>query len=360
MRVALLSIVGVLFALVPSGDSVDQASAAPVVAVADSAPVEDPVGATESLDLDALLGVIRTPTIEAPTAEEPVTTEVLGVTLVDAADVATGSASPTTTVPPTTVAPTTVSPATVPPPSSTTTSTTEPVEAEPLREEPLGLEITNAPLETGPATTVAQTTIAAPTTLPTTTTLAPTTTVTTPPIPTTTTTAVPVAVAPATVAATVALPATAAPVQVERSLVDEMLAQVQFDWRRAFPDWTVEFRGERSGIRGLTYPAEKRIELFIRPDDTAFSLLRVFTHELGHVVDVELNSNADRRRWAEQRGIADGTPWWPSSEAPDFATGAGDFAEAFAVLETGITTRSTVAGQPTAADLALMRELLLG
>ena len=139
-----------------------------------------------------------------------------------------------------------------------------------------------------------------------------------------------------------------------------MLAQVNFDWQRAFPNWIVEFRGERSGVRGLTYPAEKRIEIFIRADDTVSSLLRVFTHELGHVVDVELNSNEDRQRWIEQRGLPDGTPWWPSSEAPDFATGAGDFAEAFAVLETGIATRSTVAAQPTAADLELLVELIRG
>ena len=139
-----------------------------------------------------------------------------------------------------------------------------------------------------------------------------------------------------------------------------MLAQVSFDWRSAFPTWEVEFLGERAGIRGLTYPAEQRIEIFIRSDDTVASLHRVFAHELGHVIDVELNSNRDRDRWIEQRQISATTPWWPSAEAPDFATGAGDFAEAFAVLETGISTRSTVSGQPTSADLDVMRELMRG
>ncbi len=139
-----------------------------------------------------------------------------------------------------------------------------------------------------------------------------------------------------------------------------MFALVSFDWETNFPDWEVEFFGERASIRGLTYPREKRIELFVRSDDTAETLLRVFTHELGHVVDVELNSNDDRRRWREQRGIDEDVPWWPSAESPDFETGAGDFAEAFAVLETGVTTRSSVASQPTAADLALLRELTQG
>lgn len=98
----------------------------------------------------------------------------------------------------------------------------------------------------------------------------------------------------------------------------------------------------------------------MRPDDTVEVLHRVFAHELGHVIDVELNSNEDRQRWIDQRGIADSAPWWPSAESPDFATGAGDFAEAFAVLETGITTRSTIGAQPTAADLTLLRELMAG
>lgn len=133
---------------------------------------------------------------------------------------------------------------------------------------------------------------------------------------------------------------------------------VEFDWRAEFPDWDVEFEGERAGIRALTFPGEQRVVVYVRSDDTPDSLHRVFAHELGHVIDVERNSNSEREQWREQRGIAGNVPWWPSAEAPDFATGAGDFAETFAVLETGITTRSTVASQPTTRDLALMRELM--
>ena len=139
-----------------------------------------------------------------------------------------------------------------------------------------------------------------------------------------------------------------------------MFALMSFDWRTAFPNWVVEFHEGRSGIRGLTYPRERRIELFVRDEDTPETLYRVFAHEIGHVIDGELNDNDDRRRWVEQRGIAASAPWWPSAESPDFATGAGDFAETFAVLEAGITSRSTVAAQPTSADLSLMRELMLG
>ena len=138
------------------------------------------------------------------------------------------------------------------------------------------------------------------------------------------------------------------------------LGLVSFDWQTVFPTWRVDWSGPRTGIRALTYPSERRIEIFIRADDTAESLHRVLAHELGHVIDVSLNDDADRARWAEQRNIPAGTPWWPSAAAPDFATGAGDFAEAFAVMETGVTSQSSVGNQPTSADLDLLRELMRG
>ncbi len=98
----------------------------------------------------------------------------------------------------------------------------------------------------------------------------------------------------------------------------------------------------------------------MRDADTEATLHRVIAHELGHVLDVEYNSADDRDRWIAQRGIDSSVPWWPSASAPDFATGAGDFAEAFAVWETGITTRSSVGAQPSQADLDLLIELSRG
>lgn len=141
---------------------------------------------------------------------------------------------------------------------------------------------------------------------------------------------------------------------------EQALDLVAFDWRAQFPTWRVEFRGSRDGIRALTYPAERRIEIFVRSSDTAATLHRVFAHELGHVIDVELNSDQDRARWLEARGIDRDAPWWPSATSPDFHTGAGDFAEAFAVWETGISSRSTIGTQPDAADLELLEELANG
>ena len=138
------------------------------------------------------------------------------------------------------------------------------------------------------------------------------------------------------------------------------LAAIRFDWRSSFPEWSVDFLPGRSGLRALTYPNERRVEIYVRDSDTLDSLRRVIAHELGHVVDVELNSGADRERWILERGLGPSVDWWPSPSSPDFGTGAGDFAEAFAVWETGIRSQSTVAGQPDSDDLRLLEELSTG
>lgn len=148
-----------------------------------------------------------------------------------------------------------------------------------------------------------------------------------------------------------------APVVDRDSIGGQALAAMRFDWPAIFDDWTIEFHDERMGLRALTYPHEKRIEVFVRERDTVRSLHRVLAHEFGHVVDVELNTAADRDRWVAERALAPNVLWWPDESAADFGTGAGDFAEAFAVWETGIRTQSTVGGQPDSDDMALLAEL---
>ena len=313
-RVYLLLVLGVIFALFPSAEGGQQVAAAGPESET-LANVDNPAdGNSEALNIDELFLNVRTAE-QGDSAEQgnSVVTEVLSVsafsTPVENLDIAPTTNAPTTNVPTsTTDAPTTSAPTT----DAATTSAPALV----------------APTPVAPVTAPPTTSIAPPTTIRSTT------------------------VAPTTVAPV----APASPV----SLADQAVARMSFDWQTAFPDWDLEFHGERAGIRGLTYPGEKRVEIFIRADDTAASIHRVLAHEVGHVIDVELNSNDDRRRWAEQRGLSDDAPWWPSAESPDFATGAGDFAEAFAVLEAGIQSRSTVGSQPTSADLSLMRELMRG
>src|SRR5205085_512469 len=121
--------------------------------------------------------------------------------------------------------------------------------------------------------------------------------------------------------------------------------------------WSIAFLPGRVGLRGLTRVDDRRIEIDVRDSDTAASLARVIAHELGHAVDVELNSAGDRERWRIERGVGPGVAWWPGNGVSDFDTLAGDFAEAFATWQTGSVSESRVAPQPGPADLALLAVL---
>lgn len=140
-------------------------------------------------------------------------------------------------------------------------------------------------------------------------------------------------------------------------LATATLARISYPWRQTLPGWDIAFLPGKAGLRGLTLPSSRRIEIYVRSSDTPATLARVVAHELGHAVDVTLNNAADRARWRAARGVDDTVPWWPEPSVTDFATLAGDFAEAFAVWQTGVTSQSTVAGQPTAAQLALLASL---
>ncbi len=132
---------------------------------------------------------------------------------------------------------------------------------------------------------------------------------------------------------------------------------ISYPWLDRLPGWRIEFLTDGNGVRGLTYSVERRIEVFVRPDDTAWDVARVVAHELGHAVDLTYNDTGVRQRWREQRAIPDDAPWWPGSGAADFATGAGDFAECFATWQVGSASLSTVAGACNDEDLALVASL---
>ncbi|MEO8692816.1 MAG: hypothetical protein ABI658_04815 [Acidimicrobiales bacterium] len=176
--------------------------------------------------------------------------------------------------------------------------------------------------------------------------------------------AAPVADAPATVAPTTTAAASAAPATV----VDEAavtgdprgtdaMALITYAWRRTLPGWSIVFLPSRVGLRGLTKVDDRRIEIYVRDSDSAPSLAHVVAHELGHAVDVELNSPADRDRWRALRGVGPTVSWWPGNAVSDFDTLAGDFAEAFATMLTASVSLSRVAPPPQPAELAVLAEL---
>jgi len=91
----------------------------------------------------------------------------------------------------------------------------------------------------------------------------------------------------------------------------------------------------------------------------AFSMnFDVIAHEIGHAVDVSLNSGDDRRKWLDARGIPD-APWWPGEGGVnDFKSGAGDFAEGFAAWQVGTGSyRSKLGSAPNSAQLELIAQL---
>lgn len=136
-------------------------------------------------------------------------------------------------------------------------------------------------------------------------------------------------------------------------------ALLPFNWQTALPGWNVVYLGSRSGYRGLTFPYEKRIEMYVRDGDTGQSLAGILAHELGHAIDVTHFNDSDRSVWLNARGQS-GAQWWPDAYASDFETGAGDFAEAFAYWAIRDPNSSRLAGTPNASQLATLESLLSG
>ncbi len=110
--------------------------------------------------------------------------------------------------------------------------------------------------------------------------------------------------------------------------------------------YSVEFHPGRSGVLGLTYPDQRRIEVYVRDCQSIESVANVFAHEVGHAVDETFNDSVRREEWQRIRGYRAG--WYACSGCSDYRFGSGDFAEVFAFLKAaGGRFRSAVAGPPS-------------
>jgi hypothetical protein len=134
-------------------------------------------------------------------------------------------------------------------------------------------------------------------------------------------------------------------------------ALLPFDWQTALPGWNIVYSDANEHFRGLTYPYDNTIELYVRNDDTAESLSGILAHEIGHAIDVTHFDDVMRRTWSETRNI-EAAQWWPDAYASDFETGAGDFAEAFAVWAVDDPSSSRVAHQPTSSQIQVLQSLI--
>lgn len=131
------------------------------------------------------------------------------------------------------------------------------------------------------------------------------------------------------------------------------LASIAYPWQTRLGGWTIVFEAGSGSLRGRTDSETQSIVVFVRPGESAASVARVLAHELGHAVDLTLNSTGTRRQWEAARGIGDEVPWWTTNVAADFATGSGDFAECFATWQVGSSSRSAF-GTCSEADVDLV------
>ncbi|HET7486824.1 MAG TPA: hypothetical protein VFJ85_02780 [Acidimicrobiales bacterium] len=92
---------------------------------------------------------------------------------------------------------------------------------------------------------------------------------------------------------------------------------------------TLRVAGGRRGILGGTWQGSRTIALYVRPCEPTATLAAVAAHEVGHVVDAVVMTDARRAEWLAARGISP-RPWLPTGPGSDFASPAGDFAEGFA------------------------------
>jgi hypothetical protein len=131
------------------------------------------------------------------------------------------------------------------------------------------------------------------------------------------------------------------------------LMLITYPWQEQLEDWTIEFKPEREGLLGYAFFQDRRVEVYIRPAQSTRDVAAVVAHELGHAIDVSTFSDRDRDRWLQARGIGQ-ISWWPGTNGSDFASGAGDWAEAFATWLMADESLSEVAGAPTPDQLELV------
>jgi hypothetical protein len=86
----------------------------------------------------------------------------------------------------------------------------------------------------------------------------------------------------------------------------------------------------RAGVRAQIDRASRTITVFVSTSDALHRIAHDVAHELGHAYDDRRMTPALRREYLRRRG-APGAAWWPGARLSDLRTGAGDFAEVFAL-----------------------------
>ena len=110
--------------------------------------------------------------------------------------------------------------------------------------------------------------------------------------------------------------------------------------------YTLRVAGPVAGLRGQTDNATRTITLFVSPDDMPNVVAHDLVHEIGHAFDAQRMTAAQRAAYLRARGVP-GAPWLPGAQASDYRSGAGDFAEVFALCHAASPVyRSRLAARP--------------
>jgi hypothetical protein len=104
--------------------------------------------------------------------------------------------------------------------------------------------------------------------------------------------------------------------------------------------------GPVRGLRGRTDTAARTITLYVAPSDVPAAVAHDLGHELGHAFDATRLTDAQRAAYLRARGVP-GATWFPDGRTSDYRSGAGDFAEVFALCHAASTVyRSRLAPRP--------------
>lgn len=123
--------------------------------------------------------------------------------------------------------------------------------------------------------------------------------------------------------------------------------------------WNVHITPERPDewLGGLAYGELRRVEVFPQDGWTEATFDRVLLHEMGHAIDRELLTDADRRRWSAERGIGEQVAWRAGGYPHDHSAAGEDFAEVVVYAAFGFAPRSPY-GTPSDELVAAWRPWL--